>query len=81
MSTPAMKPPITTSGPIAWVKDNLFGTLSNSIITIVMLALLAMVIPPIIEWVFINAVWVADNAACRAGAGACWGFISEKHQL
>ncbi len=81
MSTPAMKPPITSSGPIAWIKDNLFGTLSNSIITVVMLALLAMIIPPIIDWAFVNAVWVADNAACRAATGACWGFISEKHRF
>ena len=81
MSTPAMKPPVTQSGPIAWVKENLFGTIGNSIITIVMVAFLAMVIPPAIEWAFTNAVWVADNAACRAATGACWGFITEKHRF
>ena len=49
MSTPAMKPPVTASGPIAWIKDSLFGTVSNSIITVVMVALLVMVVPPIVD--------------------------------
>ncbi len=81
MATPATKPPITAAGPIAWAKDNLFGTVGNSVITIVMLAVLLLVIPPFVEWAIVNAVWVADNAACRAGSGACWGFINEKYRF
>ena len=81
MSTPAMKPPVTSSGPIGWVKENLFGSVGNTITTVVMLSLIALAVPPLIDWAFVNAVWYADNAACRAADGACWGFISEKHRF
>jgi general L-amino acid transport system permease protein len=81
MTTTATKPPVATSGPIAWIKANLFGSIGNTITTLVMLAFLAMIIPPLFEWAFVNAVWVADNAACREASGACWGFVNEKHRF
>lgn len=81
MATPARKPPITTSGPIAWIQYNLFGTFWNSLTTVVMLALIVLAAQPIIEWAFVGATWMNDNAACRAGDGACWGLITEKHRF
>ena len=36
---------------------------------------------PFVEWAFIDAIWRPDAAACRAGQGACWGFIAEKHRF
>ncbi len=81
MPTSARKPPITESGIIAWTKQNLFGTIGNTVTTVVMIALLLATFPALIEWALINAVWVSDNASCRAASGACWGFISEKHRF
>ena len=37
MSTSAVKPPVATSGPVAWAKENLFGSTGNTIITLVMI--------------------------------------------
>ncbi|MGI9409719.1 MAG: amino acid ABC transporter permease, partial [Hyphomicrobiaceae bacterium] len=65
MSTSAMKPPVATSGPVAWAKENLFGSTGNTIISLVMIGLLVMIVPPLIDWAFVSAVWVADNALCR----------------
>jgi general L-amino acid transport system permease protein len=43
------------------------------------LALLAWkLVPPLVHWAFLDAVWRPDAAACRQAAGACWGFIAEK---
>ncbi len=81
MAVSEMKPPVASTGILAWAKENLFGTLSNTLITIVMTGLLVLVIPPLIEWAFVNAVWIADNAACREATGACWGFVNEKHRF
>ena len=80
-TTPARKPPVASTGPIGWIKQNLFGSWLNSLITILMLALLAFVIPPVFDWAISNAVWLNDNASCRAASGACWGFITEKHRF
>ena len=80
-STGPRKPPVTASGPWAWAQQNLFGSIGNTVTTVIVLALLAIVLPPFIEWAFTQAVWAADNAACRAASGACWGFVSEKHRF
>jgi len=81
MSSTARKPPITAAGPLAWAQANLFGSVLNTVTTFAILALLAYALPPLIEWSFTQAVWVADNAACRAASGACWGFVAEKHRF
>ena len=53
----------------------------NRILTVGIAMLLLWVAIPFIEWAFIDAVWRPDAAACRAGQGACWGFIAEKHRF
>ncbi|MGI9479577.1 MAG: amino acid ABC transporter permease [Hyphomicrobiaceae bacterium] len=81
MSTEARKPPMTAAGPWAWAQQNLFGTIWNTLTTVVIVVLLALIVPPLFDWAFAQAVWVADNATCRAASGACWGFVSEKHRF
>ena len=81
MTTTARKPPAASTGALGWIKENLFGTWGNSVTTLGMIALLALIVPPLLDWAFINAVWLNDNATCRQASGACWGFISEKHRF
>lgn len=81
MSTPAMRPPVTSTGIAGWAKENLFGSWGNTITTIVMVAFLALVVPPLFDWAIGSAVWLNDNASCRQASGACWGFITEKHRF
>jgi general L-amino acid transport system permease protein len=51
-------------------------------ITIVLLALIAKALFSFVDWAFIDAVWRPDPKACRAEeAGACWGFIADKHRF
>jgi general L-amino acid transport system permease protein len=72
------RPRPVTAGPIAWLRANLFNSIPNTILTIAALYLLAVIIPPVIRWALIDAVWHAETGrACRAG-GACWAFIAEK---
>lgn len=80
----ALPPPNLARGPIAWVRENLFSGPFNTILTLVVLYLLYVIIPPIIEFMFVNAVWTgADRDACRAETaghpvGACWAFVIDK---
>jgi general L-amino acid transport system permease protein len=53
----------------------------NRVFTVVLALFLIWIFYPLFEWAFIDAVWRPDAAACRAGQGACWGFIAEKHRF
>jgi general L-amino acid transport system permease protein len=50
----------------------------NIIITLACIALLVWLIPPLVNWAFINATWNGTAQDCRAAGGACWAFIREK---
>src|ERR1700686_4993186 len=77
---PVLAPPPGEVGVVGWLRHNLFSSLANSVLTIVGIALLAWVLPPIIRWAFIDAVWTGtDRSACLSpGAGACWPFVEAK---
>lgn len=78
-----MAPPPQTprSGPVAWARANLFNSWFNGLLTLAILYAFYRVIPPLYQWAVGAAHWGADPAACRAAAGACWGFVTEKHRL
>jgi general L-amino acid transport system permease protein len=59
----------------------LFGSWPETVATLLILWILWRTVPPFIDWAFLDAVWRADPKACRAGEGACWGFIAEKHRF
>ena len=75
---PVERPRPVTAGPLAWLRANLFNSIPNTILTLAALYLLAAIIPPVVRWAVIDAVWHGESGrACRAG-GACWAFIAEK---
>ncbi len=78
--TPERAAPVPTSGALAWIRDNLFPGPASSVATILGLLLLLWVIPPLAKFLFIDAVWSAENGdACRAQeAGACWAYVRQK---
>jgi len=77
------------------MRSNLFNGIGNSLITIVLIALLAYLLPSLFSWAVGEAVltlkpsqdswwgyeFAPDAAACRTAAGACWDFIVEKFQV
>ena len=70
---PQYAPPSTKKGAVGWIRDNLFDSVANSILTIVGIAILALIVPPVINWLFIDAVYTGDSrdACVVEGAGAC----------
>ena len=86
---PDLPPPVTEVGAIGWIRKNLFSSTSNIVITVLTLYLLYVIIPPMLNWLFLNAVFVADSRDdCRAIAaaaghdlGACWAFIGKRFQI
>ena len=77
---PVLAPPRGETGALGWLRANLFSSATNTILTLLSLALLVWVIPPIIRWAFLDAAWTGqDRDACAApGIGACWAFVEAK---
>ena len=72
--------PVMTRGAPAWLKENLFSTPTSGLLTIASILFILWIVPDLIRYLFIDAVWTgADGAACRApGAGACWAYVGRK---
>lgn len=73
-------PPSGGGGPIAWMRKNLFGSVRDTIITLVFGALLLWLGLGFLDWGVFSATWVAETAqGCRDNpGGACWAYLFEK---
>jgi general L-amino acid transport system permease protein len=65
MTTEALPPPSTAIGPIAWLRRNLFSGVISSIVTIVMLGLIAWLVFTIGQWAIAEARWSVVTANLR----------------
>jgi general L-amino acid transport system permease protein len=77
---PEDPPPTLTGDALAWARVNLFSSVGSSLTTVGVLALIAYLLPPLIEWATTRAIWIAaDGARCRQNQdGACWAFVIAK---
>ena len=77
---PVLAPPRSEVGAVHWLRSNLFSSTTNTILTLLAIALVVWAIPPIIRWAFIDAAWTGkDREVCAApGVGACWPFVQAK---
>jgi general L-amino acid transport system permease protein len=61
--------------PIGWMRRNLFSSPFNGALTILVLVLAGIVLPPLVRWAITHAtISGLTREACR-GDGACWTFI------
>ena len=62
--------------PVAeWVKQNLLGSWSNTLLTLAVLGLLALIVPPLVRWGITNATISGISHEACGPDGACWTFI------
>ncbi len=79
----AEKPPGNSTGAVAWMRQNLFSSVPNTILTLLSIAFLAWIIPPLAQFLIFKAIWVdplgQKGDLCRPeGVGACWAFVSAR---
>ena len=70
-----VKPPSTSVGVLGWIRINLFKGPFNSLLTLGILYLLWIIVPPFVRWAFVDSVWFTDGGGCRNIDGACWSVI------
>jgi general L-amino acid transport system permease protein len=85
---PPSRPPAIMTGPIGWIRKNLFDGPINSLLTLVSIAVIVLLVPPIFDWAFLKGVWNASSlTGCReiivathgeGATGACWAVINER---
>jgi general L-amino acid transport system permease protein len=79
-----LAPPLSAVGALGFVRQNLFNGWFNTLLTLVSLYLVWLIIPPLIRFLLIDAVWDGagrdDCLAEKIGrpVGACWPFIQAK---
>ena len=78
-------PPVTAAGPIRWMRENLFSSVANTILTLLSVYLVYWVLNHIVAWLFLG-VWDAGSlndcrtvlAAFGREGGACWAVIEDR---
>jgi general L-amino acid transport system permease protein len=82
---PPQPAPATMTGALGWIRANLLSTPFNVALTILIALLLLWVVPGLVNFLFIDAVWSgADREACLESVqgreiGACWPFVWERY--
>ncbi|MBC3952126.1 MULTISPECIES: amino acid ABC transporter permease [Pseudomonas] len=75
---PDMPPPGKVFGPVAWMRQNLFSSWINTLLTLFSLYLIYLVVPPILSWALLDANWIGTTRADCTKEGACWVFIQQR---
>jgi len=60
---------------IDWARRNLFSSVFNSLLTITVLVLAGLILPPLFRWAVSHATISGTSRAACTGDGACWTFI------
>ncbi|WP_412553447.1 amino acid ABC transporter permease [Shimia sp. MIT1388] len=83
---PESPPPARETGVVKWLRENLFSSVTNGVLTVVALYLIFQVLAAILPWIF-NGIWTTNSLAeCReilqGKTGACFSVLTERwHQL
>lgn len=78
--------PSSSVGLVHWIRENLFSNWFNSLLTLLVIYVLYVIIPPLLDFAFGQAQWTGqDRAACatepQGGVrpdgwfGACWAYV------
>ena len=84
---PELDPPASTVGIVGWMRENLFSSWVNSVLTVISLGFIYYVLSGLIPWVF-QSVWNADSLnECRevfteiygtTHGHAYWGVVNDR---
>ena len=74
----ARPPPISSAGIVGWLRDNLFSSVSNTILTLVAIYLLSLATPAIFDWLILSSQFSGDTRFDCKVEGACWAWIDQR---
>jgi len=78
---PERAAPPSTVGVVGWIRQNLFSSVSNTLMTILGAYIVYVFLASVLNWALFNAVWEAENRReCLdlvGRSGACWPGVME----
>ncbi len=77
----AKQPPASQIGWLSWAKTRLFSNYLNGALTLFILYLFYLIVPPLANWMFFDASFASISNEQCGREGACWSFIFEKIDL
>nr|WP_298144837.1 amino acid ABC transporter permease [uncultured Pseudomonas sp.] len=75
---PDLPPPALSVGVLGWLRSNLFSSWFNTLLTLFAAYLVWLIVPPLIQWAFIDADWTGTTRADCTTGGACWVFVQQR---
>ena len=81
-SLPPMAPPTAASGPVLWMRTNLFATWSNALLSVAAFYVIYLIITATFPWM-LNGLWNTESLKeCReildGTTGACFSVLTER---
>jgi general L-amino acid transport system permease protein len=73
--------PSKFGGPLLWMKENLFSSLTDTVQTIVIFLFLFWSVPLFLDWAVFNASFIGSVKADATGTGANWIYVKEKFDM
>ncbi|WP_319532079.1 amino acid ABC transporter permease [uncultured Cohaesibacter sp.] len=74
--------PLSSNGAGHWMKEKLFSSIPNTILTLIGIYLIYLIVPTLVNFAFVNAVWTGeDREACVGIDGACWAYVKDYFNL
>ena len=67
--------PSGTVGLAGWLKENLFSSIGNSVMTVIAILFLLWIIPGLVDWMFLSADYTGETRKDCTSSGACWALI------
>ena len=92
MMVAAQPAPAGTTGPLGWVRENLVSSPLNILQTLIAIGILALIVPGLIQFGLVDAVWTGENREVCATteqvggirepgwSGACWAYVGTYFQ-
>ena len=66
-ASPALPPPVAAPASLGWLRTRLFAGLVSTVLTLVSLAVLWLIVPPLVTFLVLDAVWSGEGReACLA---------------
>ncbi len=78
---PGLVPLAVLARALDWVRRNLFGSVLNTLLTLIVVGVAALVLPPFVRWALTQATFAGTTRAACTGDGACWTFIVQRLPL
>ena len=79
---PPAAPPTAASGPVLWMRTNLFATWANALLTIAAFYVIYLILTATFPWI-LNGIWTTESLKeCReildGATGACFSVLTER---